>query len=280
MAGLGGPVASRSRRAMGAMVPLDRAAIARALNSAGLTIEVADTVDSTNSELLRRAGGTHIHRHLLVAEWQTAGRGRRGRGWSAVAGGSLTFSLGWRFEQGAERLVGLSLAVGVALARVLDASGYHGIELKWPNDLVHEGRKLGGILIESSGDALGPIHAVVGVGLNVRLPAEIHREVGVPITDLTSIAETKAIDRNALLAHLAADLAIALESYSTEGFAAFRSQWRNRDALRDQRVQVLLPDGSTILGVAAGVDADGALLVERNGRRLRFVNGEVSVRRT
>lgn len=261
------------------MVPLDRAAIARALNSAGLAIEVADTVDSTNSELLRRAGGADIHRHLLVAEWQTAGRGRRGRGWSAVAGGSLTFSLGWRFEQGAERLGGLSLAIGVVLAHALDASGYRGIELKWPNDLVHRGRKLGGILIESSGDALGPIRAVIGVGLNARLPAEIHREVGVPITDLTSIAETKAIDRNDLLARLAADLAIALESYSTEGFAAFRSQWLKRDALRDQHVQVLLPDGSTILGVAAGVDADGALLVERSGRRLRFVNGEVSVRR-
>ncbi|HXX85962.1 MAG TPA: biotin--[acetyl-CoA-carboxylase] ligase [Casimicrobiaceae bacterium] len=249
------------------------------MNSAGLTIEVADSVDSTNSELLRRAAGTDIHRHLLVAERQTAGRGRRGRGWSAVAGGSLTFSLGWRFEQGAERLGGLSLAAGVALARALDASGYHDIELKWPNDLVHRGRKLGGILTESSGSAPGPTRAVVGVGINVRIPAEIRREVAAPITDLASITETEAIDRNDLLARLAIELAMSLQTYSTDGFAAFRSQWRRRDALRDQSVQVLLPDGSTVLGVAVGVDADGALLIERGGRRLRFVNGEVSVRR-
>jgi BirA family biotin operon repressor/biotin-[acetyl-CoA-carboxylase] ligase len=102
-----------------------------------ISVEVTDQVDSTSSELLRRAARRDIHGALLAAEWQTAGRGRRGRVWTAVAGGSLTFSLGWRFEQGAGFVAGLSLAVGVAVVRALEAEGLAGVELKWPNDLVH-----------------------------------------------------------------------------------------------------------------------------------------------
>src|SRR5207245_9958148 len=107
---------------------------------------IVDQLDSTSSELLRRASRRDIHGAMLAAEWQTAGRGRRGRVWTAVAGGSLTFSLGWRFEQGAGFLAGLSLAVGVAVIRALEAAGFDGIALKWPNDLVHRHCKLGGIL--------------------------------------------------------------------------------------------------------------------------------------
>ena len=102
-----------------------------------ISVEVTDQVDSTSSELLRRASRRDIHGALLAAEWQTAGRGRRGRVWTAVAGGSLTFSLGWRFEQGAGFVAGLSLAVGVAVVRALEAEGLPGVELKWPNDLVY-----------------------------------------------------------------------------------------------------------------------------------------------
>ena len=135
-----------------------------------IAVEVIDQVDSTSSELLRRASRRDIHGALLAAEWQTAGRGRRGRVWTAVAGGSLTFSLGWRFEQGAGFVAGLSLAVGVAVVRALEAEGLPGVELKWPNDLVYRHLKVGGILVELNGDALGPSTVVVGVGLNVRLP--------------------------------------------------------------------------------------------------------------
>ncbi|TMH46762.1 MAG: biotin--[acetyl-CoA-carboxylase] ligase, partial [Betaproteobacteria bacterium] len=144
---------------------LDRAAIARALGGSAekVSIEVADSIDSTSSELLRRSARASVHRRLLVAEVQTAGRGRRGRSWTSVAGGSLAFSLGWRFEQGAGFLAGLSLAVGVALARALEADGFSDIALKWPNDLLYRHCKIGGILIEISGDALGPSLAVIGV---------------------------------------------------------------------------------------------------------------------
>ena len=154
---------------------LDAKAVRRALAERGsgrrVTVEVVDQLDSTSSELLRRSQKRDIHGVALAAEWQTAGRGRRGRAWTAIAGGSLTFSLGWGFEQGAGFLAGLSLAVGVAVARALEAEGFRGVALKWPNDIVHRHLKVGGILIEVNGDALGPSTTVVGVGLNVRLPA-------------------------------------------------------------------------------------------------------------
>jgi len=260
---------------------LQHGAIVRALDKTGatLTIEVADSVDSTNSELLRRQPTTDVHRLLLVSENQTAGRGRRGRNWVAVQRGSLTFSLGWRFERDAAQLSGLSLAVGAAVAGVLDRSGFGDIELKWPNDLVHRGRKLGGILIELSREALGTTLAIIGVGLNVRLPASARNKLSVAVTDLASVKANPAVDRNTLLAGIASELATALERYSRQGFAPFVSAWRQRDALAHQPVQIVLPDGKTIRGVAVGVDGAGALLIEDGPRRLRFVNGEVSVRR-
>ncbi len=258
---------------------LDHAAIMRALatHATTLQVEVVDRVDSTNSELLRRSPDVDVHRLLLAAEWQTAGRGRRGRQWSSTPGGSLTFSLGWRFEQGAGFLSGLSLAVGVAIARALEASGYTDVELKWPNDLVHGQRKLGGILIELSGDALGPSLVVVGVGVNVHLPESVRSDIAQPVTDLAAIADVR--DRSVLLARIAAELALVLEEYGRSGFAAFRPEWQRRHAMQHQPVDVLLPDGSIAHGSATGVDADGALLLDRGDSHLRFVSGEVSLRR-
>ena len=174
-----------------------------------VAIEVVDEIASTSTELLRRSNRKDIHATALVAEWQTAGRGRRGRKWSAVAGGSLTFSLGWRFDQGAGYLAGLSLAVGVAVIRALEAEGLPGVELKWPNDLIHRHLKVGGILVELNGDALGPSTVVVGVGLNVRMPASAKRDIEQPVSDLTAVAGRGAvpIDRNRLLGRLVAELA-------------------------------------------------------------------------
>ena len=260
---------------------LDREAIVAALGKAAsrLKIEVADTVDSTSTELLRRAARQDVDHQVLVAEWQTGGRGRRGRNWTAVAGGSLTFSLGWRFEQGAGFLAGLSLAVGVALGRALDAAGFEDIQLKWPNDLVYRHCKIGGILIEISGDALGPALAVIGVGLNVRLPARARRDIAQPVTDLAAIDRERALDRNRLLAFILAELNAVLERYAREGFAAFVAEWQRRHALQKKPVRVLLPDGTVAAGEVVGVDASGALVLDQRGRRIRFVSGEVSLRR-
>ena len=246
-----------------------------------LAIEVVDQVDSTSTELLRRVQRRDIHGVVLAAEWQTAGRGRRGRSWTAVAGGSLTFSLGWQFEQGAGFLAGLSLAVGVAVARALEAEGFSGIALKWPNDLVHRHLKVGGILIEMNGDALGPSTAVIGVGLNVRLPVEVRKNIEAPVTDLATVAGKKAppIDRNRLLARLLAELAAVLDQYAREGFAPFAAEWQHRHAYQGKLVRLLLPDGAVVTGKVAGVDASGALVLADGPRRTRFLSGEISMRR-
>ena len=274
-------IRGRGYRLLDALPFLDRAAVIGKLGpvAADLTIEIVDTVDSTNNELLRRAARADIHRHLLAAEWQTAGRGRRGRAWTAVAGGSLTFSLGWRFERGAGFLAGLSLAVGVALARALESAGFDGIALKWPNDLVHRHCKLGGILIELTGDALGPSLAVIGVGLNVRLPPAARSEIAQAVTDLAAIAGGRRIDRNALLSGIVTELATMLEGYARDGFAPLRGEWQRRHAFQKKPVKIVLPDGDTARGDVVGVDADGALVLDQGGRRLRFVTGEVSLRR-
>ncbi|MEO8304031.1 MAG: biotin--[acetyl-CoA-carboxylase] ligase [Betaproteobacteria bacterium] len=246
-----------------------------------MAIEVVDQIESTSSELMRRTQRREVHRVALAAEWQTAGRGRRGRAWTAIAGGSLTFSLGWKFEQGAGFLAGLSLAVGVAAVRALEAEGFHDVALKWPNDLIHRHLKLGGILIELNGDALGPTTTVIGVGLNVRLPPVARRDIAVPVTDLASIARRRApaIDRNHLLARLLAELAVVLDVYSRDGFAPFAAEWQRRHAYQGKAVKLLLPDGATVTGKVAGVDASGALVLADGPRRARFLSGEITLRR-
>jgi BirA family transcriptional regulator, biotin operon repressor / biotin---[acetyl-CoA-carboxylase] ligase len=246
-----------------------------------VAIEVVDEIASTSTELLRRAQRKDVHASVLAAEWQTAGRGRRGRKWTAVAGGSLTFSLGWRFEQGAGYLAGLSLAVGVAVIRALEAEGISGVELKWPNDLIHRHLKVGGILVELNGDALGPSTVVVGIGLNVRMPASAKRDIDQPVSDLTAVAGrgAAAIDRNRLLARLVTELASAFSAYADTGFPPFAAEWQRRHAYQGKPVRLLLPDGASVNGTVAGVDSAGALVLADGPRRARFLSGEISLRR-
>ena len=246
-----------------------------------VTIEVVDEIDSTSNELMRRVARRDVHGVALAAEWQTAGRGRRGRTWTAIVGGSLMFSLGWRFEQGAGFLAGLSLAVGVAVARALEAEGFTGIALKWPNDLIHRHLKLGGILIELNGDALGPSTTVIGIGLNVRLPDGARGDIAQPVTDLATVAGRKRhlIDRNRLIARLLVELADVLKRYASEGFAAFAAEWQHRHAYQGKMVRLVLPDGAAVTGKVAGVDASGALVLADGPRRARFLSGEITLRR-
>ncbi len=153
--------------------------------------------------------------------------------------------------------------------------------LKWPNDLIHRHLKVGGILIELNGDALGPTTTVIGVGLNVRIPAAARKDIPVPVTDLASIAGRRAppIDRNRLLAALLTELAAALHLYESEGFAPFAAEWQHRHAYQGKPVRLLLPDGATVTGKVAGVDASGALVLADGPRRARFLSGEITLRR-
>ena len=182
------------------------------------TVEALPECDSTSSRLLERARQAAPSGLLLVADRQTAGRGRRGRSWLSTAEGSLTFSLLWRFECSVAQLAGLSLAVGVGVARALEVSGVRGVGLKWPNDILLDGGKLGGILIELEAAPRGML-AVIGVGLNLQLPAASAEELLHPPAALAQ-ALSPVPDRHQLLAQLLIDLAAVLDRFAAGGFAA------------------------------------------------------------
>jgi len=241
------------------------------------SLEVVAATGSTNSDLLAQAAAGAPGGQVIAAEWQAGGRGRRGRGWVNPLGGALTFSLLWRFERGVAALSGLSLVVGLACARALAAAGARDVGVKWPNDLQVEGRKLGGILIELQGDALGPSAAVIGIGINVRLPADVVARVDQPVADLHGAGGST--DRNRLLAILLRELACALDEFTAHGFAPFMERFRARHVLQGRAVDVALGDGTVVSGVVEGVDPHGALQVATGGGLRLFHGGEVSVRR-
>jgi len=258
---------------------LDRAAIARHAGdaSARLAIEVADVADSTNSMLMARAATGAASGTVLAAEWQESGRGRRGRAWHAGLGGGVTFSLLWRFVQGPSALAGLSLAAGLALVRAMSALGAGDVALKWPNDVLWRNGKLAGLLIEMHGDALGPSAVVIGIGINVRLSDAVRSRIDQPAEDLET-ASGGAVDRNAVLGRVLAELTSMLDAFSRDGFAPLRAEWERHHAHQDQAVTVTLPDGRSHEGIARGVGDDGALLFETGNAVRRLHSAELSLR--
>ena len=257
---------------------LDSAQIRRHLGRHAETYElrVLDIVESTNTMLLEDAVGGATSGVVLAAELQTQGRGRRGRVWHSGLGGALTFSVLWRFEQGAGFLAGLGLAVGVGLVRALRSLGLEDIMLKWPNDLVIRHRKVAGTLVEIHGDVLGPSLAVVGVGMNVRLHAATRERVDQAVTDL--VTEGAPHDRNRLLGEVLLHLAQVVEAFRANGFGPLRGEWENYHVHAGRRVIVRLPDGTREEGTAAGVGEDGALLLQTRTGLRRLHSGEVSLR--
>ena len=259
---------------------LDREAVERYLGALAhrFTIDIRQGVDSTNTALMSLAAGRAPSGSVLAAEWQAGGRGRLGRAWHAGVGEALMFSLLWRFPRGAATLSGLSLAVGVALARALESAGAPGALLKWPNDVLWRDAKLCGILIELSGDALGPTAAVIGIGINTRLSDATRARIAQPAADLEAACGS-APDRNRLLAQVLIELAGVLDAFALEGFTRLRAEWQTRHAHQDQRVTLALPDGTRVTGRARGVGEDGALLLEaRAGAARRYHSGEITLR--
>lgn len=240
-------------------------------------LDILDAAESTNTLLLAEAACGAPSGRVLAAELQTRGRGRMGRTWHSGLGGGITFSLLWRFDQGAGFLSGLSLAVGVALARALESQGVVGIALKWPNDMLRDGKKLAGTLIELSADMLGPSAAVIGVGLNVKLSDEVRARLDQAAADLGTGGEGRW-NRNRLLAALLLALVEALKEFSREGFSGFRQEWMARHAYQGTRVKLKLPDGSQVGGVVKGVAGDGALVLATGAGERKFVSGEISLR--
>jgi BirA family biotin operon repressor/biotin-[acetyl-CoA-carboxylase] ligase len=237
------------------------------------------TVGSTNTLLLERANPPVGSSEALLAEYQTAGRGRRGRNWVAPPGGSICLSLSWMFREVPRDLGALGLVVGVCALRALGRLGVGQVRLKWPNDLLVDDRKLGGILIELRAESSGPACVVIGIGLNVALGARLLEKIamtGLAPIDLAA-AGLKEPARNAVAAGLISSFVRGLLEFERDGLKPFVAEWMEADALRGRPVTVTAAQGLA-KGVARGIDLDGALLVETPQGLLRFISGDVSVR--
>ena len=208
---------------------------------------------------------------------QTKGKGRRGRTWVSQLGASLTFSLLWRFQCGAAALSGLSLAVGVALIRAFNSLGVNDTQLKWPNDVLVDGKKLAGILIELQGDLEGPSAAVIGVGVNLNLPKNVLNSIDQPAIDLVNVS-AKSINQSELLGVILKYLADVLSTFESHGFIGLRDEWLRYHAYQNKPVRMLLPNGTDVQGVVKNVADDGILLVETALGLQRFSAGEISLR--
>lgn len=258
---------------MNSLTPETQAKVAR--------LDVPLALDSTNRFVGELPATDAGQAQVCLTEIQTAGRGRRGRTWTAPFASGICMSLGWRFAEAPPQFSALSLAVGVAVVRAFERCGAEGVNLKWPNDLLWQGRKLGGILIEMRGESGGPANVVIGIGINMRMPAATRLELAerhaVMIADVHEILRDRTPARNILVAALVEELVAMLERFAQHGFEPFIESWRSLDALRLAPVKVLIGTQTTH-GIAQGVDEDGAFLVEVEGELKRFVSGEVSVR--
>ncbi|KFL37105.1 bifunctional biotin--[acetyl-CoA-carboxylase] ligase/biotin operon repressor BirA [Arenimonas donghaensis] len=240
---------------------------------AGLTLDFE--TDSTNAQALRQPAPEQGVQAWL-AERQTAGRGRRGRPWASPLAAHVYMSLSRRFDTGVAALQGLSLAVGAATAQALHRLGFDRVGLKWPNDLLADGRKLGGILVEIRGDAAGPLQVVVGLGLNVAMPASAGAGIDQPWCDLAALSPTPP-RRTELCVALLDALVPLLARFESEGLAPWQDTWARLDLLAGKPVR-LEHAGRPIDGIALGIDAEGALRLRTADGEQRCHAGETSLR--
>lgn len=245
--------------------------------SAGLAskVHLFDEVDSTNSFLLDSIG-SFSSGDCCLAERQTRGRGRRGREWVSPYAGALYLSMYWRLDGGIAQAGGLSLVVGVLLVEALESLGIAGVSVKWPNDLYYGESKLAGILVEMRGQYGEPADMVIGCGINVNLGLGAASRIDRQWTDLHQIYGAQ-VDRNLLAREVIGHLHRGLRQFEQQGLTPFLERWRQRDRYLGKTVRVLLAD-SEVAGVAAGVDASGALLLETEDGVRAFNSGEVSLR--
>lgn len=245
-------------------------------------LEVFWELDSTSSELQRRSAGAD-DLSMVLAETQSAGRGRRGRTWLSPPGLNLHLSCLKHFDAGLAGLGGLSLAVGVIVMRTLESLGIESAGLKWPNDVLvrdeaRPARKLGGILVELSGEYQGPCTAIIGIGLNLRLTPALSQQAGQPVSDLATLAGGTAPDRNQVAAALITALVNGLAQFQRDGFAAFVDDYNRHDLLRGLSLQLSGALGE-FTGIGAGVDDRGALQIQLPDGSLRSVDSaDVTVR--
>lgn len=238
-------------------------------------IEVVAETGSTNADLMARVVSLKKPT-LLVAEHQTAGKGRAGRTWLSTPGGVLTFSLAWHFHTSLQQLSAFPLVVGLSLAESLRRIGVQ-VEVKWPNDLLKDGKKLAGILVESApaSAAEGGYWAVIGIGLNLQVPQALEQQIGQAVADSAWLAQ---MDRNQLLAELTHAVASAATVFEEYGFEVFVERWNALHAFAGQEVRIMEADRVLVQGRAIGIDASGRLLIDDHGQQRAIHSGDVSLR--
>lgn len=256
---------------------LDAAQISQLRQSGNADILVQNITDSTNSQLMQKVQDRLVTQpgYTLVAEAQTAGRGRRGRNWYSPFAASLYFSMYWRLEQGIQAAMGLSLVVAIAIARMLKQQYQVEAKVKWPNDVYVDGKKLCGILVELAGQAHAGCDVIIGIGMNIRLPQQALNNIDQQYIDLAN-ASGQVIDRNLLVALLQQQLVSLLAEFSENGFAGFVDEFDQYNQYRDKAVKLI---GNTeIKGTCLGVDKQGALLIKTAAGVQAYFGGELSLR--
>ncbi|MBS0910993.1 bifunctional biotin--[acetyl-CoA-carboxylase] ligase/biotin operon repressor BirA [Tatumella sp. JGM118] len=252
---------------------LDDEAIRAGVRGSG-DVQVIPVIDSTNQYLMERMSDLHSG-DTCVAEYQQAGRGRRGRQWFSPFGANLYMSMYWRLEQGPAAAMGLSLVVGIVIAEALQAAGAEDVRVKWPNDLYLNDRKLAGILVELSGKTGDVAHIVIGAGINLMMR---HVDSSVVNQQWISLQEAGiTIDRNALTVGLINKMREALAVFETEGLAPFINRWAKLDNFINRPVKLVIGERE-IQGIARGIDSRGGLLLEQEGEITGWVGGEISLR--
>ncbi|MGH8372408.1 MAG: bifunctional biotin--[acetyl-CoA-carboxylase] ligase/biotin operon repressor BirA [Gammaproteobacteria bacterium] len=238
------------------------------------SLDVLRTVESTNDWLGVRP---ELAPAACLAESQSAGRGRRGRHWVSPFGANLYLSFAWQFEELPPGFTALGMVAAIAAVRALRKLGLESAAVKWPNDLIAGAHKLGGILVDVQGESPNRLRAVIGIGLNVRMPETAATQIDQAWTDIATLMHGAAPSRNTLAAALLDELFVVLDVFGEAGFAAFSDEWRALDHVAGREV-VLQQHEHRITGTALGVDQDGALLLRSGGEIRRFVSGDISLR--
>ncbi len=240
--------------------------------------DLLSVIDSTSDYLKRNRLESDSPQQVQVcmAEWQSAGRGRRGRHWVSPYGSNLYLSLAANVSGPALASGGLSLAIAIAVLHGLQRCGVPDLGLKWPNDIFFQGRKLAGILVDLSGESGGPYQVIVGVGINLSMPGAAAREIDQPWSDLSQTGVK--IDRNMLAGVIIEKLLEATDLYDEQGLEAFAQDWQRHDLASGQMVELQHDQQAVIRGIARGIDAHGALLVEHDGITQGYYAGELSLR--
>ena len=240
-------------------------------------LELSFKTESTNRYLMGKLPHENIHGLVVLAEYQSAGKGSKdNRRWVSPLGGGVYLSIGWHFDAYPNSFTALSLSAGVAVARALRQCGVAELSLKWPNDIIGRGKKLGGILIESRGITKGHCDIVIGIGINVQLPPQVHEMIGQPYIDLAMLAESLP-SRNILVGAIISEIIVMLAEFNAHGFSRFIDEWRQLDHFAGKDASLVFTD-RVVNGRVLGIENNGMLSMSINGRKRQFAGGELSLR--